>query len=549
MRRGIGSRLVVAGDLASATKAGDASVPLSNEGKTAGRGRTGALLLFALLIGVCLWLTMSGARAIFTTTPALDPFYTITPRDMRLCHAPDSASRSASLGGQAHKAGTASPVTLVTYVDAGSRSHTGLSNFIYAAESLGYGQPVILGSEAGSLLGVKIGEFKEPEWKAWLRRAQEYADYAASRPPGELLVVLDAFDTLIVMPPEDLLRAYEIRAQQEVKDYLEAASAAATRAASESVHADQVIVLGAERLCDTVDCRRLQLQHYRARMEARARAFAASRLQERERQDAASSGGDSPAKQQAREAWAQALSEQLRYLNAGVLVGRAGALARLLADSVRLQAAGRRDDQSSYVALAFAEPGDPDWDVIRPDAAMGPDAVRRTHQPGRGMVEHSRSSGDGDSSGGESREGRSMVPVPTRYLMALDYEGTLAGTVSPSPAHLEADWVNLRLADLSGRSDDDRDDDDGGLYETAETQNTGGDRAAGVDFLSSFNVGTASSKSNEWRKDAVLVRRLNGAIPSVLHVAGARQTGRREQKMNPCQVRGPSFACLFFRLI
>jgi len=133
--------------------------------------------------------------------------------------------------------------------------------------------------------------------------------------------------------------------------------------------------------------------------------------------------------------------------------------------------------------------------------------------------------------------------------MALDYEGTLAGTVSPSPAHLEADWVNLRLADLSGRSDDDRDDDDGGLYETAETQNTGGDRAAGVDFLSSFNVGTASSKSNEWRKDAVLVRRLNGAIPSVLHVAGARQTGRREQKMNPCQVRGPSFACLFFRLI
>ena len=548
MRRGIGSRLVVAGDVGSVTKVGEASTPPTNEGKAVGRGRTGALLLFALLIGVCLWLTMSGARAIFTATPALDPFYTITPRDMRLCHAPDSESESARVGGRAHAAGTASPVTLVTYVDAGSRSHTGLSNFIYAAESLGYGPPVVLGSEAGSLLGVKIGGFKEPEWKAWLRRAQEYADYAASRPPGELLVVLDAFDTLIVMPPEDLLRAYEVRAQQEVRDYQHAASAAAGGAASSAgVDADQVIVLGAERLCDTVDCRRLQLQHYRLRMEARARSFAASRLTERTRQDAASSGGDTPAKQQAREAWAQQLSEQLRYLNAGVLVGRAGALARLLEDSVRLQAAGRRDDQSSYVALAFAEPGDPDWDVIRPDAALGPDAVRRTHQPGRGMVEISKSRDDG---GGGSNEGRSIaVPVPTRYLMALDYEGTVAGTVSPSPAHLEADWVNLRLADLSGRSDDDRDDDDGGLYETAAREDGKGSTrttTTSVDLYSSFSVGTPPSKFNDWRKDAVLVRRLNGAVPSVLHVAGARQTGRREQKMNPCQVRDPVFCLLTF---
>ena len=57
----------------------------------------------------------------------------------------------------------------MTYVDAASRGHPGLSNLVLAARKLGYPAPVLLGGGQGhetALLGTKDLH----EWQAWLVR-------------------------------------------------------------------------------------------------------------------------------------------------------------------------------------------------------------------------------------------------------------------------------------------------------------------------------------------------------------------------------------------
>ena len=158
------------------------------------------------------------------------------------------------------------------------------------------------------------------------------------------------------------------------------------------------------------------------------------------------------------------------------------------------------DDQAAYVRLAFAQPEDADW--------------------------HTLAGGGGGGSAGNP-------PQPWPYTIALDYESALAGTVSPAPAHLEADWRNLtpqHLRDRDGDRGGGNDEDDDGSSGSSGSSSSG----------SSGSGGGGSSKAEVGFEEAVLVRRLTGRAPVVLHVAGARQMGKIREKMNPCQVRTSS---------
>jgi hypothetical protein len=360
-------------------------------------------------------------------------------------------------------------VTVVTYVDSKGRSHIGLSNLVNAARTLGYGAPVVLGEHDAALL-VK----REAEWRAWLRRARHYADFAASRTPDELLLVIDAFDTLLVGGPLELERAFETVAEQTARDATAAAATAHGESGSQrkgsshgvspvAVDPREVVVVAAERLCDSTDCRRRRLSHLKQRMEARAADFARHR-----RADATGAAAD-----KANDEFEKLLATQARYLNAGVLVGRAGAVSKLFADSLRLQERLMVDDQSSYVQLAFGKDTD-DLDGLE-------DRGKRSSAWGFG-------SGSG-TVGGLGSEAKVGGANRGGYRVVLDYASALAGVVSPVAVHLWPDW-SIRVADLDG-------------------------------------LGASNGP--------VLERRLTGNAPVVLHVAGVRYTGDKEQRMNSCQ--------------
>jgi hypothetical protein len=143
------------------------------------------------------------------------------------------------------------------------------------------------------------------------------------------------------------------------------------------------------------------------------------------------------------------------------------------------------DDQAAYVRLAFSDPADADYAAIHPQQAAAAAAAASSKRGG-------------------DKAGKSKASVVNnRYAVALDYESAVAGVVSPTLAHLEADWRNVRASDFT--------EGPGGAYGGASSS-SGGDG------------------------EAVLVRRASGKSPAVVHVAGARQTLARRQRMNPCQV-------------
>ena len=218
-------------------------------------------------------------------------------------------------------------MTIVTYVDAASRSHVGLSNLVYACRELGYGDPVVLGDGGdgpanGYGLGGDLGSGGDKaaeatgaavpllsgkmsnEWKAWLVRAKAHAAFVASRSPGELIALVDAFDSLVVRGPEALAASFHEVSAREASDRRRAAAATvaaasggggggggggddddgggssamealALAAAATVVRPEDVVLVGAERLCDTADCRRLS--HLKRRMEDKASAYASAR--------------------------------------------------------------------------------------------------------------------------------------------------------------------------------------------------------------------------------------------------------------------------------
>jgi len=448
----------------------------------------GASLLSWILLHVGPWLVRGAVLALTSAgvVDAEDPFYTITPRDHRWCHDPwmSYINKPSKIA------------TIVTYVDAASRSHPGVSNLVYSARALGWGNPVLLGSAEGHdtpLLGTKDLH----EWQAWLRRAKEYAKYASSRPGSEVLVYMDAFDTLLVGGPEAFVKDFEELQRAEVAaDALRRKSMGKPPNKPETkkhpfrehpplvpLKASQVVVLGAERLCDTTDCRRNKLKHFKARMEARAATHASVRTQQMVKEGKL--GADAAGRQEAHD-FETRLGSQFRYINAGVLVGRADALAAFLWDAVSVQTMYRIDDQSAYMRLGFVEFTDVDFNRVQPQ-------------------------GFG------------------RYGVALDYESQLVGVVSPAASHLEHDWSNLNSGDLT--------------LETTEAAAAGASDAlvgsAVVEKGAVVERGRQKAKEKETvdpAESAVLVRRLTRKAPSIIHVAGVRYRGSPGQRMNPCQV-------------
>ena len=184
-------------------------------------------------------------------------------------------------------------LSVVAYAGGVKDHHPGFKNFMASLALSGYKNIVLKApaQQEREILNVKGKPNYTAEAIFWVNRLREFQRTAAAFPPSHVLIFCDAFDVLVGLSPAVFLERFE------------------------SLHAD--VVFSSEMLCDTISCRR-----------------------DMELTDWFSGIAPSP-------------KNPFKFLNAGMMAGRAGAVAQFMACAVSYAVAGR-DDQTAF-AFCFRD--------------------------------------------------------------------------------------------------------------------------------------------------------------------------------------------------